>query len=1110
MRKPRLLRLVPPLFILLLLQAAARLPASIPRAQTNNDAAFTALLQDFFAAYEKKDLAGLARLWTADAPEWPAYKQKIERIFAASGEIKAQSHKLVRTEAETSGVWLWVNAEVSGNDKTTGSAMAELGKMSLAVFCQRRQAEWKIARALSAFDHLATLLLSANSEQEKTGLLEKHGEFVSIQLAAAVITQGAASFRAANSDEAATIKAFRLAHDLSIRFDDQKRAAFSLNNVARVMLRSGRYEEALIECEKGLAIARKSDDKESLAFLFTTIGDVQIELGNILKAQEALSQSLSLREAMGDNTAIAETEFSLGRLEYQQGEYDRSFARFDRVLRLREEAMKKTPANKNLGYRLALTYNNIGILHDERGDYAQALRHFEKARSLAQTSGREVENLLLNFGVVYEKQGNPELAIEYYQKDLEVNRKRDNKPATAQSLINIGLFHQTRKDFDRALDALGQALKISEEINQKDLRSKAHNLIGAVHFSRKNHAEALKQFERSLALREEINDREGIADTSHHLALAYAEQGDLARAAGLAERAATLTQQIGKPELFWRINTTAGRIYLALNQPEKAQTAWQQAIATIEALRDKVAGGETESQTFFENKTAPYLALSELLAERNKLSEALDYAERAKARVLLDVLQSGRLNLSKAMTPAEQEHERKLNNELASLNTQLYSERARPQPNAVRLTELSGQLEKARLAHEDFRARLYAAHPELKVQRGEAKTLTMEEAAALLPDEKTAFLNYVVGPERVQLFVLTKAKDGGAKLRVYPLAVKREALGLQVEQFRGQLAGRDARFGKLARELYSLLLAPAQKDLPAQARLMIVPDGPLWELPFQALLTARGRYLWEDHVIAYAPSLTVLREMTKAKRKEGAARSLFAIGDPALGGESLERTKALMGGALEQLPEARTQVESLRKFYDANRSKVFTGAAAEEAVVKAEAGKFDILHFATHGVLNNRSPLYSHILLAQTGAAQADAGQATAQPKEDGLLEAWEIMRMDLRADLAVLSACETARGRVGAGEGMIGLTWALFVAGVPTTIVSQWKVRADSTADLMVEFHRQLQTSGGRNAVSLPRTAADWTKAEALRQAALKLLRRAESGHPFYWAGFVLIGQPR
>jgi CHAT domain-containing protein len=109
-------------------------------------------------------------------------------------------------------------------------------------------------------------------------------------------------------------------------------------------------------------------------------------------------------------------------------------------------------------------------------------------------------------------------------------------------------------------------------------------------------------------------------------------------------------------------------------------------------------------------------------------------------------------------------------------------------------------------------------------------------------------------------------------------------------------------------------------------------------------------------------------------------------------------------------------------------------------------------------------------------------------------------MQLDLKADLAVLSACETARGRFGAGEGMIGLSWAMFIAGVPSIVVSQWKVESASARDLMINFHRQALTS----------PAAAKSKAEALRQAALKLMKNSETRHPFYWAGFVLVGDGR
>jgi len=132
--------------------------------------------------------------------------------------------------------------------------------------------------------------------------------------------------------------------------------------------------------------------------------------------------------------------------------------------------------------------------------------------------------------------------------------------------------------------------------------------------------------------------------------------------------------------------------------------------------------------------------------------------------------------------------------------------------------------------------------------------------------------------------------------------------------------------------------------------------------------------------------------------------------------------------------------------------------------------------------------MYSHLALA--------AGDTN----EDGLLEAWELTRLDLKADLAVLSACETARGRVGAGEGVIGLSWAMFIAGVPSLVVSQWKVESAGTRDLMVEFHRGLLAppapGGARPA-----------KAGALRRAALRLMKNPGTAHPFYWAGFVLVG---
>jgi len=314
----------------------------------------------------------------------------------------------------------------------------------------------------------------------------------------------------------------------------------------------------------------------------------------------------------------------------------------------------------------------------------------------------------------------------------------------------------------------------------------------------------------------------------------------------------------------------------------------------------------------------------------------------------------------------------------------------------------------------------------------------------------------------------------------------------RTEAFRSQLAGRDLGFRVSSRQLYQLLLKPAQHQLRGKTNLVIAPDDSLWELPFQSLMAEDNRYVIERSAVSYVPSLTVLREMEAQRKRratEMAGYGLLALGNPAIGKETIERAAfTLRYEKLDPLPEAEKEVKALGQLYGNTRSKVYIGAEAREDRLKAEAAQARVLHFATHGILNNASPMYSHLVLAE------------GDKNEDGLLEAWELMRLDLKADLAVLSACETARGRFGAGEGVIGLSWAMFIAGVPTTVVSQWKVESASARDLMLVFHQRLRAQSLRPV----------TKAEALRQSALKLMKNPAASHPFYWAGFVLVGDSR
>jgi CHAT domain-containing protein len=191
---------------------------------------------------------------------------------------------------------------------------------------------------------------------------------------------------------------------------------------------------------------------------------------------------------------------------------------------------------------------------------------------------------------------------------------------------------------------------------------------------------------------------------------------------------------------------------------------------------------------------------------------------------------------------------------------------------------------------------------------------------------------------------------------------------------------------------------------------------------------------------------------------------------------------------LGAIPEAEDEVRAIGRLFGPGTSTVYVGAEALESRTKAAAPDFAIIHFATHGVIDDANPMYSHLLLARRENDQ-----------EDGALEAREMMKMHLSADLVVLSACDTARGGVHAGEGLIGMAWALFAAGCPSVVASEWRVGSATTEVLMVSFYRKwLQARAAGHL---------FAKAEALRAARLVLLRDPRYHHPYYWSPFVLIG---
>jgi CHAT domain-containing protein len=755
------------------------------------------------------------------------------------------------------------------------------------------------------------------------------------------------------------------------------------------------------------------------------------------------------------------------------------------------------------GYRLAEQTNDIdtiGIFVSQLsgayvsvGDHGQALMWHLKGLELEEKRGEmgNVPNALNSVGVSYATLGDSATAIEYYKKSIAASATVKLPPTLQRELRvsgNLANGYLDQGDTVKARQIYERLLALAE--NDKDKTAVVGPLqgLGAVYKAEGRYIEAIEVLSKALKANEGSRVRGRDQGLLRSLAEVSLLNGDYEQASKYAGQAIEIAISRGLKAQVWEAYMTDSRAAIATFQYSKARASLEEAIRIVEAMRDKAIGNEEAQQQFFRDKVAVYQTMVELLMREQNESSAFEYAERAKARVLLDLIAKGRRGIQKSMTAGERQEEMKLLAASQSADSAIERAKNDPATPAAKLEELVKAAAAARVAHSTFRSRLYIEHPELRVNRGDINPVTLSEAANLLPDPRSATLELVVSEDIPYLFVLTHNAAGKASLNAIKIGVTSKDLFKETEVLRSKLAAGDLDFQKASRELYDLLLKPVEKELAGKTNIIIVPDGPLWDLPFQALQDEKGKFLVEKAAISYAPSLTALREMSKkAKtRKSDAGMELLAFGNPIVGAPTKERVqRVFMSEKLEPIPEAERLVNSLAKMYGPKRSKLFVGADAREEIAKTESPKYRIVQFATHGILNNASPMYSHLVLAQNDK----------NPNEDGLLEAWELKDLDLKADMVILSACETARGKISNGEGVIGMTWASFIAGAPTTVASQWKVESSSTTELMLEFHRQL--------LAKPRVS----KAEALRRASLKLMKMPKYRHPSYWAGFVLVG---
>jgi CHAT domain-containing protein/Tfp pilus assembly protein PilF len=902
--------------------------------------------------------------------------------------------------------------------------------------------------------------------------------------------------------------------------------AASLNSLGLVAEQRGDLAAAEPLLKRALAIREKlAPESLAVAGSLTNLGIVARLRGDLAAAEELHKRSLAIREKLApDSLDVAGSLTNLGVVVRTRGDLAAAAEVFRRSLAIME---KRAPNTLNV----ATTLTNLGLVARTRGDLVAAEEYLRRSLAIREKlapNSLDVAGSLTNLGVVAYYRGDLAAAEDFYTRSVAIAEKlAPDSLSVAGSLNNLGLVAFIRGDLVAAKAFYTRSFAIRQRLAPNTLDvAETWNNLGLVAEHSGDLAAAEEFYRRSLAIKQTLAPHSlAIAESLNNLGKVAEKGGNFLAAEHSYEAALTLWQKFapgssGEAEVLSNLGLLARRA--ARN--EVAADYFERALAALEAQTGRLGGAEEIRSGFAAQYTSYYRDYIDLRVELNQTAEAFHVLERSRARSLLAMLAERDLVFGQDL-PADVGRERTLIN-AGYDRTQAAIARLNPAKDAAEIDRLLARLRELRDRREAIAQTIRKASPRF-ASLHYPQPLDLAGAQQSL-DAGTVLLAYCVTKEKTFLFVVQPSgrlrAPPAPPVSVFTLAIGETALREKVAAFR-RLIQRDAESDLVStgpllaagQELFDTLVKPAHALIAASDRVVISPDGPLHTLPFAALMqpadpSRRGstRYFIEWKPVHVVASATVYAELKRARRTAGATPPspvLAAFGDPtypALATGQADkianpevRAVVRRGYALAPLPASRKEVEGIARLY-AGRAATYLGDEATEERAKAIGTGVRYLHFASHGLVDERFPLNS--ALALTIPARPAEGQA------NGLLQAWEIFeQMRIDADLVTLSACETGLGKELGGEGLVGLTRAFQYAGAHSVLASLWGVGDDSTAELMTRFYSHLKEGQ--------------TKDEALRAAQLELIRMRGPlkqpargtplavSHPFHWAAFQLIG---
>jgi CHAT domain-containing protein/uncharacterized protein HemY len=902
---------------------------------------------------------------------------------------------------------------------------------------------------------------------------------------------------------------------------DKRQEALTLLMIGKIYSDWGYKQKALESYNQSLPLVRAVGYKQAEVVILNCIGEAYSDLGDKEKALSFFNQSLLLSRKVGDKRGEALTLNNIALVYSDWGDEQKALKFLNQSLPLRRQAGHKKGE--------AVTLNNIGLAYYGLGEYQKALSFFNQSLPLRRTVGDKSgeATTLNNMGGIYSALGEQRTAIQFYSEALSLYRAIGSKDGESTTLNNIARVFSDVGQKQKALELYNQALSLRREIGDKRAIAESLNNVGNIYATLKDKQKALEFFNQSLPLRREVGDKRGEAATLNNLSFVYDDLGQKQKALELLNQSLSLSRAVAYKE--GEVTTLGNIAHFERKRGNlnEALTQMEAAITIIEDLRTKIDSQQLRT-SYFATVQRYYEFYIDLLMQLHKTNPskgydalALNTSERARARSLLELLTEARANIRQGADPKLLEQERTLQQKFDALERrriELFSKQwTNKQVQALEQQRTALQQE-YRQVQEQIR-RTSPRYASLKYPQ----PLTLSEIQQQVLDDDTLLLEYSLGQDRSYLWAVTKTSISSYEL---PKRADIEKAAQSFYQNTGKQNAPEQRgVGAFPREdslevttqLSQILLSPVAGQL-AGKRLLIVSDGALQYLPFAALPepNSLGKDktpvpLIVNHEIVNSPSastLALIRQDTNGRQL--APKKVAVIADPVFSKDdervgaihesplqsanpnnldslALTRSATEVSFTFQRLPFTRTEGDRILSLIPNTQTQsAFDFAANRATATSSQLSQYQIVHFATHGILNSRNPELSGVVLSLVD----EQGKP-----QNGFLRLNDIFNLNLPAELVVLSACQTGLGQDVKGEGLVGLTRGFMYAGAPRVLVSLWSVSDRGTSELMSRFYKKMLQE-------------KLQPAAALRAAQLEMLQTSQWQEPYYWAAFTLQGE--